>query len=258
MCSEFRTVGGKNNESNVENVRKIFTCFLEGLVGTLWLSLITALFATLFGMIIALAKRSGNPIVRRVTDGYMSVIRGTPILLQLYFFWLLLPKVLPFNLSDTACIVIALIINTSAYVGEVIRAGIQSVDQGQIEAAQSLGMRKQNVFTRIIMPQATKNILPALGNQYISIVKQTSLASVFFIAELTTAYKTVQAATFSPLTPLIISGIIYYLVISCLSKGVTVMERKLMRSESKAAPVKRVVFNRSTFNPSPYTSKESI
>lgn len=242
----------------IEMLQKYSAVFVDGLVGTLWLSLITALFATVFGLIIAFAKRSSNVIIKKATDGYMSVIRGTPILLQLYFFWLLLPRVLPFSLSDTACIVTALIINTSAYVGEVIRAGIQSVDQGQVEAAQSLGMSRKNVFVRVIMPQAVKNILPALGNQYISIVKQTSLASVFFIAELTTAYKTVQAATFSPLTPLIISGVIYYVLISLLSKGVNGMERRLMRSESKSAPVKRVVFSKELFATTPYTGKKSV
>lgn len=242
----------------ISMLEKYTPVFIDGFAGTLWLSLITALFATVFGIMIAFAKISDNWVLRKITDGYMSVIRGTPILLQLYFFWLLLPKVLPFSLSDTACIIIALIINTSAYVGEVIRAGIQSVDRGQVEAAQSLGMRKKNVFIRIVMPQAAKNILPALGNQYISIVKQTSLASVFFIAELTTAYKTVQAATFSPLTPLIISGIIYYVLISCLSKGVNAMERRLMRSESKQMPVKRVRFAKRSFAAAPYTSKESI
>ena len=241
----------------IDMLQKYAPVFTEGLIGTLWLSLVTALFATIFGIAIAFAKMSQNKVLRKATDGYMSVIRGTPILLQLYFFWLLLPKVLPFSLSDTACIVTALIINTSAYVSEVIRAGIQSVDQGQVEAAQSLGMSKKNVFTRIVMPQAAKNILPALGNQYISIVKQTSLASVFFIAELTTAYKTVQAATFSPLTPLIISGIVYYILISCLSKGVNAMERKLMRSEAKPIPAKRFTFSK-LFVGTPYTSKESI
>lgn len=201
--------------------------YISGLTGTLWLAGITVFAASILGTVIAILKLSKIKILDLAVNAYIGVIRGTPILLQLYFFWLLLPKVTPFSLSDTACIVVALIVNASSYVAEVIRAGIQAVDKGQGEAGKSLGLSNWNVMRKIILPQAIKNILPALGNEYISMVKQTSLASVFFVSELMTSYKTVQSATFLSLPSLVIVGIIYLVVTSILSKGINVFERSL-------------------------------
>lgn len=205
--------------------------YLNGLVGTLWLAAITVLVATLIGTIIAIMKLSKVKILDWITTLYIGVLRGTPILLQLYFFWLILPKIVPFQLSDTACIVVALIVNASSYVAEVIRAGIQAVDKGQTEAAKSLGLSNFNTMRKIILPQAIKNILPALGNEYITMVKQTSLASVFFVQELMTSYKTVQSATFLAVPSLIIVGIIYLIVTTVLTKGLSMFERRLRKNE---------------------------
>lgn len=205
--------------------------YINGLLGTLWLSALTVFVATLVGTVIAIMKLSKIKVLDWLTSIYIGVLRGTPILLQLYFFWLVLPKVIPFQLSDTACIIIALIVNASSYVAEVIRAGIQAVDKGQIEAAKSLGMTSTNTFKKIVLPQAVKNILPALGNEYISMVKQTSLASVFFVQELMTSYKTVQSATFLAVPSLVIVGIIYLAVTSVLSKGLSIFERRLQSNE---------------------------
>lgn len=99
------------------------------------------------------------------------MLRGTPILLQLYFFWIGLPKLVPFELSDTQCIVVALAVNASAFISEIIRAGIAAVDKGQWEAARMHGFPKRHVMTHVILPQAVKNILPALCNEFISTVK---------------------------------------------------------------------------------------
>ena len=162
---------------------------------------------------------------------YIEIIRGTPLLLQLYFFWLFLPKYLPFEISDWTCIVIALVINSSAYVAEIIRAGIQAVDKGQMEAAKSLGMSDVHMMTRIIFPQAVKNILPALGNEFIMMVKETSLASVFFINDLMTSYQMIKSATFKPIAPLMITAVIYFIVTFSLSKVVKAMEGRLSVSD---------------------------
>lgn len=201
--------------------------YIDGLIGTLRLAGITVLFASILGTVIALMKLSKIKVLDVTTSVYIGVLRGTPILLQLYFFWLFLPKIIPFQMSDTACIIVALIVNASSYVAEVVRAGIQAVDKGQSEAAKSLGITPWNEFTKIIFPQAIKNILPALGNEYISMVKQTSLASVFFVSELMTSYKTVQSATFLAIPSLLIAGIIYLIVTSILTKGLNAFERSL-------------------------------
>lgn len=205
--------------------------YIDGLLGTLWLAAVTVMAATAVGTIIALMRLSGVRLLDRFTVLYIGILRGTPILLQLYFFWLTLPKISPITLSDTACIVIALIVNASAYVAEVIRAGIQAVDKGQKEAAKSLGLSDRNTFRYIVFPQAIKNILPALGNEYITMVKQTSLASVFFVQELMTSYRTVQSATFLAIPSLVIVGVIYLVVTTILSKGLDLFERRLQRNE---------------------------
>lgn len=201
--------------------------YIEGLIGTLKLSLVTVIFASILGTIIALMRMSDNKILVKLTDLYLWLIRGTPILLQLYFFWLFLPEVLPFPISDLQAIITALIINASSYIAEIIRAGIQSIDVGQVEAGKSLGLTNINIFRKIIFPQAIRNILPSLGNQYIATIKQTSLASVFFVAELTTAYKTVQSATFLAIPSLLIAGIIYLIIIGILNKGIELLESRL-------------------------------
>lgn len=207
------------------------TVFLSGLWGTLWLSALSVLAATVVGGVLAFMKLSKIKLLDVLVNLYMLVIRGTPILLQLYFFWLWLPKATPFDLSDTQCIVVALIVNASAYVAEVIRAGIQAVDMGQTEAAKSLGMTSLHTLSHIVAPQALKNILPALGNQYIMMIKQTSLASVFFVQELMTSYKTVQSATFLSLPSLMIVGLIYLVVTTVLTYSLDAFERSMKKSE---------------------------
>jgi len=206
--------------------------FLEGLGGTLWMSAVSVFFATILGGLLAVLKLSKFKPGGWFVDGYLWILRGTPILLQLYFFWLGLPKIIaPIQVSDTFCIIAALIVNASAYVCEVIRAGIQAVDFGQTEAAKSLGMTDGHTMRYIVLPQAIKNILPALGNEFIVMVKQTSLASVFFVPELMTAQKNVQSMTFLALQSLIIVGIIYLVVTSVLTNALTLFEKRLKRND---------------------------
>ena len=219
----------------IESIVKIWAkydyVFLNGLWGTLWLAFVTVLFGTILGTLLALLRLSICKVFQALTGAYIEVLRGTPILLQLYFFWLLLPKVLPFKVSDTACIIVALVINSSSYVAEVIRAGIQAVDKGQMEAAKSLGLSNKNAMRYVILPQAVKNILPALGNEFVVMVKETSLASVFFVGELMTSYKTVQSTTFLAIPSLTIVGIIYFILNFILTKILKVVERRLQASD---------------------------
>ena len=206
--------------------------YAKGLWGTIWLSLVTVIAATVFGTLVALMKMSKVKILNVIVNVYIEIIRGTPILLQLYFFWIFLPKALPMmELTDTQCIIVALIVNSSAYVAEVIRSGIQAVDHGQTEAALSLGLSHHNMMMRIILPQAIKNILPALGNEFIVMIKETSMASVFFVPELTTSYKTVQSATFLAIPSLTISGMIYLALTFSLTRLLGILERKLKSND---------------------------
>lgn len=210
---------------------RYYPIFLEGLLGTLWMSAVTVFFGTILGMLIALVHMSKSKIGRTITDIYIEIIRGTPVLVQLYFFWLGLPKIMPFELSDRMCILVAMIVNASAYISEIIRSGIQAVDKGQWEAGRSVGLSEYHLMVKVILPQAVKNILPALCNEFISTIKGTSLASVFFVGELTTSYKTVQSATYLGLQSLIIVAIIYLILNYTLSKLLKVLERRLMVSD---------------------------
>lgn len=205
--------------------------YAQGLAGTLCLAGITIVAGTAVGTALALMRMAKLRPLELFVKGYVWVLRGTPILLQLYFFWILLPRILPFEIPDVACIIIALIVNSGAYVAEIIRAGVQAVDSGQMEAARSLGLTGSQAMFKVVLPQAVRNILPALGNEFVNMIKQVSLASVFFINELTTSYKTVLAATYIPIESIIIAGLIYLLVTTVLSQAVNVMEWKMRLAE---------------------------
>ena len=213
-------------------LEKYFPMYLEGLWGTLWLSSVTVVLGTVLGMFVALLRMGKIKVFKWIADAYIEVLRGTPTLLQLYFFWIGLPKLLPFlNLSDTMCILVAMTVNASAYISEIIRAGINAVDRGQWEAARSIGLSEVHVMTHVILPQAVKNILPALCNEFISTIKGTSLASVFFVGELMTSYKTVASATFLQMQSLLIAGVIYFTITFTLSKLLKILERRLTVSD---------------------------
>ncbi len=206
--------------------------YANGLIGTLWLAAVTVVAGTLIGVLLALLRLSGLKFLEAFVKTYVWILRGTPILLQLYFFWIFLPRVIPIDLPDTACIVTALIVNSSAYVSEIIRAGIQAVDRGQEEAARSLGLRRGIAMRYVILPQAIKNILPALGNEFINMIKQVSLASVFFINELTTSYRTVLSATYRPIESILIAGMIYLLLTTVLTEIMNRFEARLRVGEA--------------------------
>ena len=216
---------------------RYWSLFLEGLGMTVYMGLVTVLISTVSGSLMALMRRSRLGVgkfrpISWIATVYVEVIRGTPILLQLYFFYFMLPQWLPFlNLSEFTCVMVACCVNSTAYVCEIVRAGIQAVDIGQTEAARSLGLTVRQTMIHIVLPQAVKNILPALCNEFVAIVKETSLASTFFIGELMTQFKTIQGITFRVLEPLTIIGIIYFLLTFVLSKLIALLERRMSASE---------------------------
>lgn len=210
--------------------------FVEGVGYTLLLSAIAVIVGLPIGALVAIMRMSKfknktldkyNPL-RIIASLYVEVLRGTPLMLQLYFFYFMLPKIITFvDLSSFQCVAIALLVNSSAYVSEVIRSGIQAVDRGQTEAARTLGLNGSQTMLRIILPQAIKNILPALCNEFIMIIKETSLASTFFIGDLMTQYNTIRGITYRVVEPLIIVAVIYLILTYTLSKLVATFERRL-------------------------------
>ena len=202
--------------------------FVNGLGTTLTLALISVAIGCLIGAIVAIMRLSKSKLLGAIATVYTEIIRDTPLLLQLYFFYFLLPDLLPaLKLSKFTCIAVALIFNSGAYMSEVFRSGIQSIDRGQTEAARSLGLSASQTMLRIILPQAFKNVLPAMCNEFVAITKETSLASTFYVGDLMTQYQTISGKTYMVIEPLIIIGVIYFVVTFTMSKLIAVLERRL-------------------------------
>lgn len=216
-------------EKFIKIVTRYWDVFLiKGLSTTLALSAIAVFFGAIIGTLLAFGKMGKSRILRGIITAYVEIIRGTPTLLQVYVGYFVVPLLLPsLNVSTYASVAIALTINSSAYVSEVIRSGIQAVDKGQTEAARSLGLTRSQAMIKVVLPQAVKNILPALGNEFITIIKETSLASTFFVGDLMTSYLTVNGKEFLPLQCLLIVGIIYFILTFILGRGVSALERRL-------------------------------
>lgn len=206
---------------------------LEGLKNTLILTAISVAMGTVLGALIALMRMSKSRILRFLSSLYIEIIRGTPILLQLYIFYFVLPNLVPFlKLSQFMWVSIALCVNSAAYVSEVIRSGIQAVDKGQTEAARSLGLSESQTMLKIILPQAVRNILPALGNEFIMMLKETSLASTFFLYDLMTVCNVVKGAEYLTIEPMTIVAIIYLCMTYPLSKVVEHFEKRMKNPNS--------------------------
>lgn len=215
-----------------ENILKIlgkyFWLFIEGLGATLLLALITVVVGTILGTLFAVMRLSKNKILRFIATAYVEVIRGIPLLLQLWVIVLIFMKL---GVSEYFAVLTAMGLNSAGYVAEIVRAGIQAVDKGQTEAGVSLGLMPKTVMFKIVLPQAVKNILPALANEFVTVIKETSLASVFYIGELMTVKNTITTATYLALEPYIIIGVIYFCVTFSLSKVIGLIEKRLKTSD---------------------------
>ena len=209
----------------------------EGAKYTILVSMVSLVIGFILGLLICLMKMSKVKILKLISSAYVQILRGTPLFVQVYIIYYGFPQ-LGFDFPDIGPIsskfiagAFALSINSSAYVAEIIRSGIQSVDKGQREAAKSLGMSNVHMMTKIIIPQAIKNILPALGNEFVMMIKETSLASTFYIGELMTVNSVIKSATYKSIEPLVIVGLIYFIVTYSLSKLIKYMEGKLSVSD---------------------------
>ncbi len=217
----------------VKVVSRYWGLLLEGTANTLLLSALTVAVGIVIGAILALMRLSKFHIgkfkpLNAIATIYTEVVRDTPLLVQLYFFYFLIPMMLPgVDLGKVFSVALALCLNSGAYVAEIIRAGISAVDKGQVEAARSLGLNYSQTLQKVVFPQAIKNILPALCNEFVTIVKESSLASTFFVGDLMTQYKTINGTMYLAIEPLIIVSLIYFVLGFVLSKGVAMIERRM-------------------------------
>ncbi len=216
----------------IEVFLQYWPLFLNGLIGTLKYAFIAVLFGSMLGIIVAVINMSKNKIVSTIGSIYVNVLRGTPLLVQMYIAYFFIPMAFPALsfLSKEQCVILSLILNSSAYVSEIFRSGINAVDKGQTEAARSLGMSASHTMQKIILPQAVKNILPALANEYIAMIKETSLAGTFMLYELMYT-RTLLANKFLVWQPLFIIAGIYLVVTMVLSALVRAMEKRLSVSD---------------------------
>lgn len=197
-----------------------------GLGITLLLTLITVSSGVLLGTLLCFGRSSRFRALSFFCKALIDVIRGTPLLLQLTVFYFAFDNAASWlQIGKFASICLALSVNSAAYVAEIIRSGIQSVDRGQTEAALSLGLNQRQTMFKIILPQALRSILPALGNEFISVTKESSLASTFFAGDLMTAFRTISGTTFIYLPLLCVIGVIYFVLTFILSKAVSALEK---------------------------------
>ncbi|MFE4713554.1 amino acid ABC transporter permease [Paenibacillus sp. NPDC056722] len=212
--------------------------FLEGLKVTIGLSIATVILATVLGFIIYFMKASKSGIGRfrpisAFAVVFIELMRGTPLLLQILLVFSGGKMLLGIDISAFQSAVIAITLNASAFIAEIVRAGIEAVDKGQMEAARSLGMSRSLAMRLVIMPQAIKNILPAIGNEFVNIIKASSMASVIGVGELTLAAKIVQGATYLALEPLIISAVFYLILTFSLGRLMSWIERRFKSSDTR-------------------------
>ncbi len=204
--------------------------FDQAIIFTLELSVFSILLGTVIGLIITVLKLTKLKWLQKIAQVYISIVRGTPLLLQLYFIFFGLPLIgLEFNSFTSATIGLAF--HSGAYISEIFRGAIVSIHYGQEEAARALGMNKMQAFFHIILPQAFKRSVPSLGNQFIIAVKDSSLASVITITEITLTARQFSAATYNPFPILFIAGVYYYVIITILSKSLKRLERRLQVDE---------------------------
>lgn len=202
---------------------------LMGLYTTLKISVISIFFAIIIGIVAGILRISGNPILKKLTITYIELIRGTPLLVQIFIFYFFIGTVL--NLDRFNAGVASLAIFAGAYIAEIVRAGIQSIPKGQMEAARTLGMNYYQAMRYIILPQALKRTLPPMAGQFISLIKDSSLVSVISITDLTKAGREVVTSTFSPFEVWFSVAVMYLVLTSTLSFVVQLLERRLAESD---------------------------
>ena len=199
---------------------------LGGILVTLEIALAAALLGSLLALVFSLLSRKKG-IVQKLIKVFIDFFRGTPLLFQLAFFHYGIPQITGMLPTAYISALIVFSINSSAYLAEILRAGIESIDKGQIEAAHALGVKSWDISFSIIIPQALRNVLPAIMNEFITLVKETSVVSLISLTDLMRRQQIVSAATYRFFEPLLFVGIVYYIMNIILSNIGKALERKL-------------------------------
>ena len=214
--------------------------FVQGVEYTLMLAIVSVGLAVIPAMLLALMRLSRNRFVKTISGAYIAVFRSTPMLVQLSIIYfglfgvISIPRVTILGFVDLSRFipgVVALALNSSAYVAEIFRAGILAVDAGQMEAARSLGLSKWHGMKLVVLPQAIKNVLPALANEVVTMVKESSICSMLGMAELMFGAKAVASTTYISLAPYTLAALIYFCINYPASKAIEAVERRMRRGD---------------------------
>ena len=210
--------------------------YFEGIKYTLLISFVAVLFGAVFGSLLFYMKSSNFHIwkikpLKIIAVAYIEIIRGTPMILQIFIVYAGAEPFFGMDLSALQAAFVAIALNSAAYVSEIVRAGIDAVDKGQMEAARSLGMKKSTAMMLIVVPQAVRNILPAIGNEFVAVIKESSMASVVGVVELIKKKKIVQGSTYRSLEPLIVAAGFYFILTFTLGRVISLIERRMKVSD---------------------------
>ncbi len=214
--------------------------FINGIYNTLLLSVVAVLLAVLPALLLALMRLSKSRFIRSLSGIYIAIFRSTPLLVQLCIIYfgvfnlIRIPSITLFGflrLQDFIPFVVALALNSAAYVAEIFRAGILAVDKGQTEAARSLGLSSWQSMRLVVLPQAIKNVLPALANEIITMVKESSICSMYGMMELMWAAKTTAGSSFISVGPYVLVAVLYFCINFPASKGIEAIERRMRRGD---------------------------
>lgn len=217
-----------------------YSYFIVGARNAVLLSLFSVLISVMLGVLLALCRLGKSRILKYLATAYVEFIRGTPLMIQLFLVFYGLPMMglkLPTmmfwgtDVSRFVSGVIAMALNSAAYVCEIIRSGIQSVSKGQMEASRSLGFNYAMTMRYIILPQAFKNILPALGNEFVTVIKESSVISVIGVQELTYNANIVRSITYQALSPMLVAAAEYFVLTFTISKILGHFERRMKAND---------------------------
>ncbi len=209
--------------------------YFKGLGTTLEIAFFAAIIGVLIGTVVALmrlSRRSGGKpsILSYIAGIYIDIIRGTPSVLQLLIMWFI---IMANNKNGVLVASLSFGINSGAYVAEIVRAGILAVDHGQMEAGRSLGLSQSQTMIHIILPQAFKNILPPLGNEFITLLKETAIVGYVSLTDLTRTANQISSRTYEPFMPLIGAAVIYFVIIKILTLLLAMLEKHLRKSDRR-------------------------
>ena len=225
---------------NFSFLSKYWMYYVIGAKNTVLLALLAVVIGVLIGMLLAVCRISKNRPIRFLATAYVEFIRGTPLLVQLFIIYYglqtigirfpdvpVISEILGINFGDFMAGVITMGINSGAYVCEIFRAGIQSIDKGQSEASRSLGLSYPKTLIYVVIPQAIRNVLPALGNEFVVVIKESSIVSIIGIADLMYKANTVRGNTFQPFEPLLVAAVVYFVLTFPLSKLIAHIEKRM-------------------------------